>query len=88
MTGFLANAVNRLSLRRLSCATRGDVFERLTGLDQDARLASGALVAANDDVGVERIELDAAADAALLLGGDQRRARTEERIEYDIAAIG
>ena len=36
----------------------------------------------------KRIELDAAADPACLLGGDEGRAGTKERVDDDIAAMG
>jgi hypothetical protein len=37
---------------------------------------------------VERIELDAAADATGLVGRDEGRARAKERVDDDVAAVG
>src|SRR5689334_25344439 len=42
---------------------------------------------ADDDVDVERIELDEPRSAAGLLGSDQRCARAAETIDHDVAAM-
>ena len=36
---------------------------------------------------IERVEFDAAADAVHLVGGDQRRPRSEERVEDDVPRV-
>ncbi len=49
---------------------------------------AGGLVAADDHVDVERIELDAAAYATGRLRGDEGRAGPEERVDNNVAAAG
>jgi hypothetical protein len=73
---------------RLRCPPRGCGSERLAGLDEDCKAARGGLVAPNDHVDIERIELDASADAARRLGSDEGRTRAEERVDDDFAAVG
>ena len=48
--------------------------EALACVDEGRRVARGDLIAADDHVDIERVEFDAAADAAGLLGRDERRA--------------
>ena len=62
--------------------------KRLAGLDMRRSLARGKFIPTDDDVDIERIELDAAANAASLLGGDEGRARAEERVDDDVAPVG
>jgi hypothetical protein len=65
------------------------VFNKcLAGRFQNRGSAGFALVTAQDDVDVEWIEvLDAAAAAAGSLGGNQGRARSQERIEHDVPMV-
>jgi hypothetical protein len=52
------------------------------------RLFAGlGLKAPHDHIDVERIELDAGADATGLVGRDEGRARAKERVD-DVAAVG
>lgn len=78
----------RLSGGRLALSPRRQVLERLAGIGQNGILARGPLVAADDDVDVERIELDAATDTADLVGGNQGRPGAKERVNDDVATIG
>jgi hypothetical protein len=64
------------------------LVERFASLFEDRGLAGSSLVAAEDDVDVERIELDAAAASAGFLGGHQGRARAQKRVKHDIPAVG
>ncbi len=73
---------------RLPRPSRGHVGEPLAGLDENGGIAPHGLIAPDDHVGIERVELNAAADAADLVRDDQRRARAEERIQDDVAAVG
>ena len=61
---------------------------RSVGLDEKRGFACGGLIATQNHVNVERIELDAAADATGLVGCDEGRAGAEERVEHDVAPIG
>ena len=72
----------------LPCPTRAKRLERLAGLDENRGLAGRRLIAPDDHVDVERIELDAATDASGLFGGDESRARPKEGVDDDIAAVG
>ena len=47
----------------------------------------GGFIAANDDVDIQGIEFDTAADAAGGLACDQRRAGSQERVEHDLAFL-
>jgi len=78
-----------LRLWPLSGAPRGQFGESFAGLDKGGGLARcGLVAAAHDHVDVERIHLDAAADPTGRLGGDEGRARAEEGVEHDLAAVG
>ena len=46
------------------------------------------LVPAQDDIDIERVKLNTAAASACLFGSDERRSRTEEWVEDDVAAFG
>jgi hypothetical protein len=70
-----------LDLRRFSCPTCSELLEGLGGLDEDRRFTAHGLVAPKDQVDIQGINLDAAAHAARLLGGNKGRARAEERID-------
>src|SRR5262245_42027561 len=60
--------------------------ERLPEFFMDNARAGEVLPPLNNEVAVSRIDLDAVAAAADLLGRDQRAARTQERIEDELAA--
>jgi hypothetical protein len=76
------------SLSRLPCSARHQEVERLAGFDENRGMACGGLAAARDHLDIRRVELDAAADATSLVGGDEGRARSEKRVNDDIAPIG
>ena len=78
----------RPSWRRFTGPTRAQRLERLARLDQNRRVACRGLVSAHDDIDIERVELDAATDAAGRLGGDEGRAGAEERVDDSAAAVG
>ena len=59
--------------RRLPLAPRRQLMEALTRLGESRSIAASGLVAANDHVDIERVELDATTDAAGFLGCDERR---------------
>lgn len=65
-----------------------EFVESLSCLDVDCVPASRVLEATDDDVDIERIEFNAAADAAGLLASDLGRAGAQEGIDDDLAAIG
>ena len=46
------------------------------------------LVPAQDDIHIERVKLDTAAASACLFGSDDRRSRTDEWVEDNIAPFG
>ena len=46
------------------------------------------LVPAQDDIHIERVKLDTAAASACLFGSDERRSRTDEWVEDNIAPFG
>jgi hypothetical protein len=46
------------------------------------------LIAAHDHIDIERVELDPAKDAAGLVSSDEGRARAEEWVDDNVAAIG
>jgi hypothetical protein len=64
------------------------LVERLAGLFQNRGVARFGLVTAENDVDIERIELDAAAATTGSLGGNQGRAGPEERVEHDVPSVG
>ena len=66
-------SLQRLGPRRIFRTSRRQLTEALAGLHEDRRLAAGRLVATHDDVDVERVKLDAPAEAASRLGGDEGR---------------
>jgi hypothetical protein len=72
----------------LTLAAHGQVGTCLTGAFQDRWLSRHDFVAAQDDLDVEWIELEAAAASASLFAGDERRSRTEEWVDDDVAAFG
>ena len=70
VTMYAGLALQRLGARRLPLASRRQLTEALLSLHEDRGLAVGRLVAANDNVDVQWIDLDAAAKAAGSLRGD------------------
>jgi hypothetical protein len=50
-------------------------------------VARRRFIASNDHVNTERVEFDAAADAAGLAGGDECRSGAKKRVDDDVAAI-
>ena len=74
--------------RRLLRLARRQRLEGLAGLGEDREAARGGLVAPNDHVDIERIDLDPAADTTRGLGGDEGRAGAEKRVDDDVAAVG
>jgi putative transposase len=48
----------------------------------------GGLMPADDHIHIERIQLNAAADATSFVRSDERRTRAEEGIEHDVVAVG
>ena len=61
-------------------ARRRQRLERLAGLDENRLVAGRGLKAPHDHIDVERIELDAAADATGLVGRDEGRSSTPVRL--------
>ena len=59
-----------------------------TGIGEDRSQADRALLAADDNVDIQGIQLHRVADAAGGLGGDQGRTRAEEGINHDVAPVG
>jgi hypothetical protein len=72
-----------LDRRCLPRPARRQRLELLAGLDEDCGLACGGLIAAHDHVDIERIEFDAATDAAGPVAGDEGRTGAEEWVDYD-----
>jgi hypothetical protein len=66
---------------------RIDVAEELAVRHPDGIPAGQVLPAPDRRIDVERIELDAAADAACPFGGEQRSAAAQERVDDDVAAV-
>src|ERR1700722_9950720 len=62
-------------------------LERLASLDENRRVARRGLVAADDYIDIERIQLDAATNRPGIIGGDEGRGRTKKRINDDVATI-
>jgi hypothetical protein len=62
--------------------------ERLAGLDKNRRVAGCGRVLAHDHLDIERVQVDTPADVADLVGGYEGRARAEEWVDDDVAAIG
>ena len=71
----------------LTLAARGQLRICLTRAFQDRDLSCHRFVSAQDDLDVEWIQLDAAAASAGLFAGDERRSRTEEWFDDDVAAF-
>jgi hypothetical protein len=61
-------------------ALRCQRLERLAGLDENRLVARPGFKAPHDHIDVERIELDAAADATGLAGRDEGRSSTPVRL--------
>ena len=59
----------------------------LASLFQNRGVAGFGLVTVEDDVDIERIELDAAAASTGALGGNQGRARPEEWVHDDFPSV-
>jgi hypothetical protein len=55
-------------------STRLELYEALAGLNEYCGLIGISLVATDNNVDIERIELDAAADSASFVSRDQSRA--------------
>src|SRR4029077_14872675 len=71
----------------LMLAAHGQFDICLTGAFQDRCLFRHCFVSAQDDLDVAWIPLDAAAASAGLFAGDERRSRTEEWVDDDVAAF-
>ena len=65
-----------------------ELDERLAGAVEGSRAPGRGLIPAQDDIDVERVELDAEAASAGSLGGDEGRAGAKERVEDEVAAVG
>src|SRR5271166_1945376 len=87
-TGSARGRIRALVRRRLPRPACRQRLERLAGLGEDRTVSSGGLVAPNDHVDIERIDLDAATDTTRGLGGDEDRAGAEKRVDDDVAAVG
>ena len=61
--------------------------ERLTSVGEDNGCARCRLIASDDDVDVERIELDTAAHPPGILGRHKGRPRAEEGVENNLATV-
>jgi len=72
----------------LRCPPRRCGFERLVGLDGNRKAARGGLVAPDDHVDVERIELETPANAASRLGVNEGRTGASKTVDDDVVAIG
>src|SRR4029077_5745899 len=83
LVGLRAGAMFGLTL-----AARGQLRICLTCDFQDRDLSCHRFVSAQDDLDVEWIQLAAAAASAGLFAGDERRSRTEEWVDDDVAAFG
>jgi hypothetical protein len=70
----------------LTCSPQ--CVERLAGLDKNRRVAGCDRVLAHDHLDIERVQVDTLADVADLVGGYEGRARAEEWVDDDVAAIG
>ena len=62
--------------------------ERLAGLDKNCWVAGCDRVLAHDHLDIERVQVDTPADVADLVGGYEGRARAEEWVDDEVAAIG
>ena len=56
--------------------------------DLQRRVACCGRVSAHDHLDIERVQVDTPADVADLVGGYEGRARAEEWVDDDVAAIG
>jgi hypothetical protein len=65
-----------------------DLFERLPAIGENGCNTGGRLIAADYDVNLERIALDAAAHPPGILGCDQGRSGAKEGTEHKLAAVG
>jgi hypothetical protein len=72
----------------LSRATRREVAEPLARFHEYGRCPRRRFETANDDVGIERVQFEPAAEAAGGFGGQQCGAGAEEWINNDVAAAG
>jgi hypothetical protein len=59
------------------CPARGEHVERLGGLEKNRGVACCGLVSAYDHIDIERVQLDAATEAAGVVGGNESRPRAE-----------
>jgi hypothetical protein len=71
----------------LTLAAHAQFDIRLACAFQDRCLSCHRFVAAQYDLDVEWIQLEAAAASAGLFAGDERRSRTEEWVDDDVAAM-
>lgn len=62
--------------------------KRFASISMRSLPAGYLLMSADNDVNVERVELDTATTAAGLLGRDQCRSGSKKRIEHHIAPVG
>jgi hypothetical protein len=81
----LPNATTLSALGSHQCAQASISARRL---DENRWVACRRFIAAHDHIDVERVELDPATDAAGLVGSDEGRARAEEWVDDNVAAIG
>jgi hypothetical protein len=63
------------------------LFEGLAGVGENNNSAGCRLIAPDDDIDVEWIELDAAAHPPGILGGDKSRPGAEEGVENNFATV-
>ena len=65
-----------------------EVPEAFARLHERRRRSCGGFKATNDDINIQLIQFDPAADAADGLGGNESGAGAEERIDDDVARDG
>src|SRR5262249_20201973 len=89
-SGTLSSALITQSgcVRRLVMTPAGRyLFEGRASVGENNGCARFRLIASNNDVDVEWIELDAAAHPSSILGSDQGRPRAEKRVENNLATV-
>jgi hypothetical protein len=67
--------------------TIGEFFEGLTRVGESNEVTRCGLIAPDDDVDIERIELDPAAHAPGVLGSYQSRPGAEEGVENNFTTV-
>src|ERR1700738_5624214 len=63
------------------------LFEGLARIGENNGSARFRLIASDNDIDVEWIELDAAAHSPCILGGDESRPGAEEGVEHNLATV-